>query len=52
MFCFFFSKCDILSNSFSFFFFFFSMYDILSKLFLFIFVVPNGLIFTVNHLHS
>ena len=44
----FFSKCDILSI----FFFFFFMYDILSKLFLFIFVVPNGLIFTVNHLHS
>ena len=46
---FFFSKSDILSDSF---FFFFFMYDILSKLFLFIFVVPNGLIFTVYHLHS
>ena len=47
---FFFSKCDILSDSF--FFFFFFMHDILSKLFLFIFIVPNDLIFTVNHLHS
>ena len=34
------------------FFFFFFMHDILSKLFLFIFVVPNDIIFTVNHLHS
>ena len=43
-----FSKCDILSNSFFFFSFFF-MYDILSNFFFF---VPNGLIFTVDYLHS
>ena len=39
-------------HSVEFFFFFFFMYDILSKFFLFIFVVPNGLIFTVDYLHS